>query len=408
MKPLKNTCILVLITVLIISMLPVTALAGVVGGNIKINTVSSKLMHLTSTNPTEGWAWGETPTEPYKATLSPASSYTLPADIIVWRVHYYSAEELEAILMDDPDNLYNYTVKKIYAPGTDYDYDPSTGEIVIPLETLTDIAFSGSTDDIEIIASGSLDGHGYVSSAATVSSQLTNLTSSKYSAMYIWGSTPTADFTASLSPEAGYSLPPSVKVYKLQWYDPDAERQIFPPSVAEVYAANSDYTYNASTGEITIPIATLSGITADPSPYNILIVASGVATPSTYAITVTQSANGAISPASAFNISQGSDLTFTITPGSGFKIADVLVDGESVGVVNTYTFTNIRSNHTITGMFERIAETLSPSGPPPSTVDPPADLPVTGGGDLSWVWWLLCSIWAAGIAALILVRKKAF
>ena len=64
MKPLKKTCILILIVALFTAIVPVTALAGVTGSN--INTVSSKLGHLTSSNPSEGWAWGETPDAPYR------------------------------------------------------------------------------------------------------------------------------------------------------------------------------------------------------------------------------------------------------------------------------------------------------------------------------------------------------
>ena len=81
MKRLKKTCILILIIALFTAILPVTALAGVTGSN--INTVSSKLGHLTSSNPSEGWAWGETPDAPYTATLSPETGFEMPADIIV-------------------------------------------------------------------------------------------------------------------------------------------------------------------------------------------------------------------------------------------------------------------------------------------------------------------------------------
>ncbi|HHV02655.1 MAG TPA: hypothetical protein GXX64_01900, partial [Bacteroidales bacterium] len=252
MKPLKKTCILILIVALFTAIVPVTALAGVTGSN--INTVSSKLGHLTSSNPSEGWAWGETPDAPYTATLSPETGFEMPADIIVWRVHYYSEEELAAIIEANPDNLYTYVVEERYVQGTDYTYDQATGEIVIPVGTLDDIAYSGSTDDIEIIANAYPAG-AYISTAASVSSQLANLASSRTFAMYTWGSTPAASFTATLSADSGYSLPPSIKVYKLQWYDPDTHQQIIPSSVAKVYAVNSDYTYNASTGEIVIPVA---------------------------------------------------------------------------------------------------------------------------------------------------------
>ena len=118
MNPFKKTCILILLVALLSALFPATALAGVTGSN--INTVSSKLGHLTSSNPSEGWAWGEMPAAPYTATLSPESGFEMPADIIVWRVHYYSEEELAAILQANPDNLYTYVVEERYVQGTDY------------------------------------------------------------------------------------------------------------------------------------------------------------------------------------------------------------------------------------------------------------------------------------------------
>ena len=50
-------------------------------------------------------------------------------------------------------------------------------------------------------------------------------------------------------------------------------------------------------------------------------------------------------------VSRNSDRTFTITPDAGYEIADVLVDGESVGAVNTYPFEKVRANHTIAASF---------------------------------------------------------
>ncbi len=43
--------------------------------------------------------------------------------------------------------------------------------------------------------------------------------------------------------------------------------------------------------------------------------------------------------------------TYTITPQAGYKIADVLVDGVSVGVVATYTFSSVTTNHKIEAKF---------------------------------------------------------
>ena len=47
----------------------------------------------------------------------------------------------------------------------------------------------------------------------------------------------------------------------------------------------------------------------------------------------------------------GSAVTFTIIPNPGYKIQNVLVDGESKGVLGTYTFTNVTGNHTLSATF---------------------------------------------------------
>ena len=44
--------------------------------------------------------------------------------------------------------------------------------------------------------------------------------------------------------------------------------------------------------------------------------------------------------------------TYTITPDAGYAVADVLVDGKSVGAVSTYTFSNISKYHKIHAIFE--------------------------------------------------------
>lgn len=72
---------------------------------------------------------------------------------------------------------------------------------------------------------------------------------------------------------------------------------------------------------------------------------------STYSIAATAGANGSISPLGATDVAQGSDQAYTVTPDAGYRVADVLVDGSSVGAVNSYTFTNVQATHTIEASF---------------------------------------------------------
>jgi uncharacterized repeat protein (TIGR01451 family) len=70
-----------------------------------------------------------------------------------------------------------------------------------------------------------------------------------------------------------------------------------------------------------------------------------------YTITATSGPGGTIAPAGSVTTYYGGSATFSITPNAGAQIADVLVDGVSVGVVSTYTFTNVSANHTIQAFF---------------------------------------------------------
>jgi hypothetical protein len=45
--------------------------------------------------------------------------------------------------------------------------------------------------------------------------------------------------------------------------------------------------------------------------------------------------------------------TYAISPGSGYTISSVTVDGVSKGAVSTYTFTDVTANHAITAGFEQ-------------------------------------------------------
>jgi hypothetical protein len=71
------------------------------------------------------------------------------------------------------------------------------------------------------------------------------------------------------------------------------------------------------------------------------------------AITITASAgtNGSISPAGNVSVSIGSSQTFAINPDSGYKTSDVWVDGVPVGVTDSYTFSSVTADHTISAVF---------------------------------------------------------
>ena len=70
-----------------------------------------------------------------------------------------------------------------------------------------------------------------------------------------------------------------------------------------------------------------------------------------YAITPSAGSGGSISPGAATTVSMGDNITFSITPDSGYDISQVNVDGVSVGAVSEYTFTNTQVDHSISAVF---------------------------------------------------------
>jgi hypothetical protein len=77
-------------------------------------------------------------------------------------------------------------------------------------------------------------------------------------------------------------------------------------------------------------------------------------------IAATATPQGTIAPSGNVAVNCGSSQTFTITPFAGYSIADVLVDGLSVGEVTSYTFNNVTSTHSIAVSFAPIPIPITP------------------------------------------------
>ena len=70
-----------------------------------------------------------------------------------------------------------------------------------------------------------------------------------------------------------------------------------------------------------------------------------------YTIKATAGAGGSISPSGSVSVREGRDQTFTITPDKDYAVANVKIDGKSIGAVKSYTFENVRRTHTIEVIF---------------------------------------------------------
>ena len=70
-----------------------------------------------------------------------------------------------------------------------------------------------------------------------------------------------------------------------------------------------------------------------------------------YTIKATAGAGGSISPSGNVSVREGRDQPFTITPDKGYAVANVKIDGKSIGAVKSYTFENVSRTHTIEVIF---------------------------------------------------------
>ncbi|HVP40311.1 MAG TPA: CARDB domain-containing protein, partial [Candidatus Saccharimonadales bacterium] len=121
-------------------------------------------------------------------------------------------------------------------------------------------------------------------------------------------------------------------------------------------------------------------------------------------ITATAGPDGSISPSGEVLVNVGDSLQFTITPADCHRISTVLVDGDTVGPVSSYTFHNITTDHTISASFALITYTITASGSGPGSVSPSGAVPVPCAGSQQFyvrpdAGCVLVSLYADGFTA---------
>lgn len=75
---------------------------------------------------------------------------------------------------------------------------------------------------------------------------------------------------------------------------------------------------------------------------------------STYTIQASAGANGIITPSGTINVAQGANQSFSMIPNTGYEVQNVYIDGNSVGALTSYTFTNVNANHQIYVTFIQV------------------------------------------------------
>lgn len=102
-----------------------------------------------------------------------------------------------------------------------------------------------------------------------------------------------------------------------------------------------------------------------------------------YQISSSAEGNGTILPGGVVNVAYGTDQQFSVSPNAGSTIADVLVDGQSIGPVQSYTFTNVDAAHTLHAIFGSQAHTIAASAGPNGDINPSGQVTIQDGGSLT-------------------------
>jgi len=95
-----------------------------------------------------------------------------------------------------------------------------------------------------------------------------------------------------------------------------------------------------------------------------------------YIIDASAGAYGSIDPSGPIPVVAGGSKTFSIIPDTGYAVADVLVDGGSIGAVTSHTFDGVSGDHTISASF-------APSGYYVITTDPGSNGSISPAGPVA-------------------------
>jgi hypothetical protein len=282
-------------------------------------------------------------------TITPASGYQVASvqvdGVSVGAVSTYTLSDITA----------SHTVSATFASqtATTYTINASAGSngTISPSGSVS--ASSGSTKQFTVTPSsgctasvggtcgGTLSGNTYTTNAITANCTVT-------------ASFAASSYTITATAGSGGSISPSgtVKVAS-------GSKQTFTITPATNYNISSVSVDGKSVGA-------LSSYTFSNVAANHTIAASFAR--GKHTILATAQGSGSVSPSGTVSVSTGASQTFTNTPSSGYKVADVSVDGVSAGAVTAYKFSNITANHTITASFVTAEQPPAADAGPDQTV----------------------------------------
>ena len=156
-------------------------------------------------------------------------------------------------------------------------------------------------------------------------------------------------------------------------------------SVTVNHGTNQTFTITPNTGYVILNVVVDGSSVGSVSSYTFSNVKAGHAISATFAgrtytLNAVAEVGGSISPSGNTSVNHGANQTFTITPNTGYSIANVKVDGASQGAISSYTFNNVTANHTISASFTANGFTISASAGSGGSISPLGNVTVPHGG----------------------------
>lgn len=208
---------------------------------------------------------------------------------------------------------------------------------ILPSDSTDDITYTSADENIATVENGVVKSVGY--GTTTITAQSGNCKDTITINVLRSANSVSLNKT-ELSMEIGdtaalkATMSPSNATDKLTWTTGNA-------NVATVDNGNVTA---VGAGKTTITVTTTSGKTASCS----------VEVTGNFTITAEADANGTITPSGVKAVKSNAKVTYNITPNYGYVVKDVLVNGESVGAVENYTFNGITANSTIKAEFAKV------------------------------------------------------
>ena len=344
---------------------------------------------INKATPTLTWSEGSQ-TLPY--TGSPAA-ITAPTVNLVNNETYsgdityqYKAQDGATFTDGLPTDVGTYTVKASIAAQDNYN-EATSDELTLTIEkaaasgtvtAVTDLTYNGQAQNL--VTAGAVTGGTmqYSTDGSNYSTTIpTGINVGEYSVWYyVKGDANHTDsepvnITVTIAKADQYA--PAEFTLTFAWNsDNETLTATIPAVEGAEYSFNGTTWSNSNTKTDCQPSTQYTGYirmketeTHNASPATSSTATSPELKPETYTITAEAGAGGSIAPTGSVTVNEGEDQTFTITPSEGYEIADVLVDGVSVTVTNnSYTFTNVQENHSISVTFQ---ETGGEPEPEPET-----------------------------------------